>query len=802
MNKPGVTRERLRSDRKQLTPSASVSILALLLLAGAALLGLIQPARPEVGGLDVPATDFSATRALGHIAALAVEPHPPGTPAHSRVRQYIVGQLRRLGLTPEIQQTTAVRLNANGWAVAGNVQNVFARWHGSAGGRAVLLSAHYDSVPEGPGAADDGSGTATLLETARALVAGPRLQNDVIFLFTDGEEMGLLGAQAFVSEQSQAKDIAVCLNFEARGSTGPTYLFETSAGNGQLIREFSRVVKYPAASSLFYEIYRILPNDTDLTIFRRAGLAGMNFAFIGKVRDYHTPEDSVQNLDVRSLQQMGLYALALARGFGDSRVNFQKTSNVVYFSLLWFPLWLYPAGWAVPLACAAAAIWLGAVIAAIRRKRTQAAAVIAGLLATPLAIAIGGAAAAGLFALIYAIHPSFRAFFAGEIYHDWPFLAAALFLAGGLSVFVLRRLIGRWSPFGVWLGCLLWASILHLALAVLAPGASYLFAWPDLVAAFCALVLAFANTLWVQSATEEPRLSPRGMLIWLAGGVLWPIFLGVLFRVLPEALALGAGTPLAILIALVACFEIPFITQVPQRKKPAGWVLLGTVCAGIVFALAAIGFAQNQWSAKQPLQTALFYGLDADRGQAYWATRQREPANAWFDAHFASHSRRGPLPAFALGRDVFTSAPAETAALPAPQAEVVSALTDSAGSTRRTIRVRSQRGAPNVALRAEEHSPGWQLISVNGKPIDGPKLQSGVPFRGVIVRGASASGDEIVIDSPTGIKTGFQILDWTSGLPDTLGSASTSPPELTKALEFDLYNWSTVVSKAFRPDLK
>jgi hypothetical protein len=62
---------------------------------------------------------------------------------------------------------------------------------------AVLVMSHYDSVHNSPGAADDSLGAAAALEIARALKAGPQPARDVIFLFTDGEEAGLLGAEAF-----------------------------------------------------------------------------------------------------------------------------------------------------------------------------------------------------------------------------------------------------------------------------------------------------------------------------------------------------------------------------------------------------------------------------------------------------------------------------------------------------------------------------------------------------------------------------------------------------------------------------
>jgi hypothetical protein len=117
--------------------------------------------------------------------------------AHERVREVIVRQQEELGLTPEIQETAVVDpqaiLDAR-MAVATSVRNVIARLPGTGGRKAVLLVAHYDSVATAPGGSDDSSGVAALLETARALRAGAPLVNDVILLFVDGEETGLLGS--------------------------------------------------------------------------------------------------------------------------------------------------------------------------------------------------------------------------------------------------------------------------------------------------------------------------------------------------------------------------------------------------------------------------------------------------------------------------------------------------------------------------------------------------------------------------------------------------------------------------------
>ena len=222
---------------------------------------------------------FSADRALVCLNAFTTAPHPIGSAEHDRVRDYLVSQFTSLGVTPEIQRATGVTAR---YEVAGTVENIVARLKGTGGAAdAVALVAHYDSVAAGPGAGDDGAGVAALLETLRALRAGPTLRNDILFVITDGEEDGLLGASAFVAENPAAQDVRVAVNFEARGNAGESQMFETSAGNGRLVQIFAQAAPHPSGSSLTYEIYKHMPNDTDMTVFKKSGAAGLNFAFIG-----------------------------------------------------------------------------------------------------------------------------------------------------------------------------------------------------------------------------------------------------------------------------------------------------------------------------------------------------------------------------------------------------------------------------------------------------------------------------------------------------------------------------------------
>ena len=197
-----------------------VSFLIILFVALFAYIGLNQSQRPAVAGLDAPAADFSASRAMKHLAVIAQQPHPIGSSAHAKVRDYIASELTALGLSPEIQKTSVVNTSLGAPFAAGHVENVVARLKGVESGRAIMLVSHYDSTTNSFGASDNGTAVATLLETARALKSSTPLKDDLIFLFTDGEEAGLLGAKAFVDEHPWAKDVRLVLNFDARGNSG------------------------------------------------------------------------------------------------------------------------------------------------------------------------------------------------------------------------------------------------------------------------------------------------------------------------------------------------------------------------------------------------------------------------------------------------------------------------------------------------------------------------------------------------------------------------------------------------------
>jgi hypothetical protein len=256
--------------------------------------------------------------------------HPIGSPADDVVRARIVTALQSLGYETQIEET----FGCDAHAQCANVRNVIAHAPGMPSRPAVLLMAHYDSVPAGPGASDDGTGVAALLEVARA-VRGEAFHNPLLIVFSEGEEGGLLGAEAFAADANVAQ-VASVVNIDNRGTNSASLLYETSNNDRLIIERVIHALPRPVTSSLFSTIYDLMPHDTDFTVFKRAGKSGVNFAAIGDQWAYHTPHDNLARVSLRTLQHHGDNALASVRALGNGDVRHGTDQNAVWFDVLAF----------------------------------------------------------------------------------------------------------------------------------------------------------------------------------------------------------------------------------------------------------------------------------------------------------------------------------------------------------------------------------------------------------------------------------------------------------------------------------
>jgi len=726
-----------------------ILLLFMALLAGLAVAVSGPPAAaPEAA----PAAEFSSGRAMKHLRVVAGSPRPVGSAAHAAARDYLVRELGALGLATEVQSATVVGPQGAGSARAGSVQNVLARMPGTNSTRAVLLAGHYDSVPNSPGASDDGSAVTAMLEVARALKAGPAPRNDVIFLFTDGEEVGLLGAHAFVDEHPWAADVGVVFNLEARGDGGPALMFETSDGNGRLIREFAAAARHPMANSLSYEVYKRLPNDTDMTVFKKAGMAGLNFAYIDGIARYHTRADSVENIDERSLQQQGANALALARHFGGLDLNEVRGPNSVYFNPLGSFFVHYPSWLVLPLAALALLLFACVVAVGLRGRLLTARGLLFGFAAFPVAaVAAWGAVKLGVW-LVRALHRGEEFAPWGETYRGGLYLVGLVLLAAAAFAALYNLFRKKTGVNNLAVGALAWWTLLAAAVGLLVPGASYLLAWP--------LLFALAGTLAVFAGRG---LKPAARILVLAlcaapALLLFSVTIDQLF----SALSFNGSTAVAALSALLLGLLVLQFDAVAARRRwlvPAG-------AAVLALALIAGGALTAGFDAEHPRVGNLFYSLNADTGKAYWASLD-DGADEWTEQFFRE-AKTAPLEEhFPATGFEYLQADAPAAQLPAPE---VAVLGDETRGDVRTLRLRlsSPRGAQVLTAFA---AAGTEVLGarVNGKAVGaGAPAGSKRPW-GLNYYAAPGEGVELELDVRASGPAGLRVNDRSYGLPELPG---------------------------------
>ncbi|HZF14753.1 MAG TPA: M28 family peptidase [Steroidobacteraceae bacterium] len=691
-------------------------LVALMLIAAAAWLAIALQEPPSPGGGELPAKDFSARRAMLDVRAIAERPHPIGSADHARVREHIVGRLRALGLEPQLQETTAVFARDG---VAGRVTNILARLKGTASTQAVLLCAHYDSVPSGPGAGDDASGVAVLLETVRALRARPALRNDVIVLVTDGEEVGLLGAAAFTAEHPWARDVGLALNFEARGNRGPALMFETTADNARWIELMRDRVADPRSSSLTQAVYRRMPNDTDLTVFKAAGLAGLNFAFIGNLPAYHTRLDTPENLSTATLEQQGNYALAIARGAGNAKLPWAGEGDATYFNTLGSQLVVYPEAWVIALTIGTALLTLAVVILAFRRGQLSIRSFLLSLLVPPACVAVTSGLA---FVMLGAARWMHRTLVPpGPILTSNWYAAAIVAIAVTVAMTLIALLRRAASATALSVGALVWWTAFAGLTSVYLPGGNFLFLWPAVL-----LALAVLTGLRWAPGTAPGFAAQILSLLFLLLAVLLIAPVGYSFH---DAFPLHAvGT---IVLGTLTSIALVLIADPLYRTVAAfGWHAAG-VAAAAVAVLFSGGLIFTRYSAEQPQVSNLFYLLDADAGRAFWATRE-STANVWTTEILTAAPERGPMPEFfSADTGTLLRHEAPIADLAAPVVEVVS---DTAKGDRRLLQINIRAGQPAWELRLRLSGAAVISATIDDRRLDWPPAMK--------ARGSDAAGDE------------------------------------------------------------
>ncbi len=540
-----------------------------LAMVGAAWLAVfaVTPLAPR--GAEAPATAFSAMRAMADVREISRAPHPTGSADNARVRAWLIGRLTGLGGRVQVRTSTMSARGAkslrqwSGDATPRPVQTLIAVVPGRDRTLpAVMLMAHYDSVWGSPGAADDGAGVASILETLRALRAAGPQRRDVLVALTDGEELGMEGATAFFAGDPELARVGVVLNLDVRGGGGRVAMFETGRENGAMMRLFASAVRHPSATSLSVLVYHLLPNNTDFTPAEHLGLPGFNFAFIGRPEFYHSPLSTADSLDQGALQDMGDQILDLAHTLLATPTLPGKSPDLVFFDIFGVFTLAYPPalGWLVMVgACALYGVgaWRG---------RTRIGAVGRGFLSTIALIVVAG----GLLYLGNLLSGD-----SGQAnYYDrlakLPLLEVQALLIGVASAALVASVFrgGDKDPTGFVFGAAAPLLLLGLALQAVAPTADFFIAWPLLLG-------GLATAAGVVGGARMGALASVAASA-LGGGYL----LGLSFFLM-EGVGPNLPSVAALPLALVLVLTWPLIPPIKARVGLAAAALPLVVAIGL-----------------------------------------------------------------------------------------------------------------------------------------------------------------------------------------------------------------------------
>ncbi|HVT03558.1 MAG TPA: M20/M25/M40 family metallo-hydrolase [Thermoanaerobaculia bacterium] len=566
------------------TSAAAVFILLFTIWRG-------QPPSPK--GLDASPSVFSAARALAiHKTVFPTdEPHPIGSPAARGVERRIIAELQGLGIEHEVQETFVCTT----YQICATVRNIVARLPAQTSAspvvhsasttlhsftEAVLLASHYDSVAAGPGASDDGASVAALLEIAR-LIKAEHHKRDVLLLFDEGEEAGLLGAEGFIRKYPGAASVVAVVNGEARGTSGQSFMFESSPGNSHLIDLLASGVSRPVTSSVFYSIYQRLPNDTDFTIFKRYERQGLNFAFLGDVARYHTPLDRRQFLDPGTMQHHGDNLVGATRALADG--NLAKTyRNATFFDIGGFVVVRWPEAVNRYLGVA---VLLIALIQIRRRRLRQNWWCLLIQPAAILAAAVLSAAFVQLLVTGGALPTPFVAHPLGLLCGSW--------LLGLVVAEAAHRLGSREDRDTGGITAILFAS-LSLLLSWFLPGAAYLFLVP---AFFLLLPLLVSRESRAAMISEILPFAVAGLLVF---PLLWRLY-GTL------------GNP-ALIVITVAITVVALLLP-PSIIASRRVIAAGALASALLFAAS---FFLPAYSADSPRRLNVISNRDEPSRECRW----------------------------------------------------------------------------------------------------------------------------------------------------------------------------------------
>ncbi|MFV8356414.1 M28 family peptidase [Flavobacterium sp. XS1P32] len=566
-----------------------------------------------------PPAEFSTKRALMQVEAISKKPHYVGSQEHEVVADYLIKELNKLGLETAVQQGYTL----SNWGNLVQSKNILARIKGTNTAKSLLLLSHYDSAPHSfsKGASDAGSGVATILESVRAfLYAKTPHKNDIIILFSDAEELGLNGAALFVTQHQWAKEVGLVLNFEARGSSGPSYmLMETNAGNAGLVKEFAAAnATFPVSNSLMYSIYKMLPNDTDLTVFReQANIQGYNFAFIDDHYNYHTAQDDSNHLDKNTLAHQGSYLMPLLKYFSNADLSTTKANeDYIYFTIP-FTFISYPFSWILPMMAVAIVLFIFLLFLGRAKRILSFREILTGFIPFIGALLVAGSLTFFGWKGLLAVYPQYNDLLNGFTYNGHAYIAAFVLLSLAICFLFYNRFSANKVTMNHYVAPLFLWILINGAIAFRLQGAGFL-----IIPVFLALFI-FGVFIVTQRSNKILNLicSIPALIIIVPFIQMFPVGLGlkVLF-----------GS--AILTVLTFGLLLPVFGAFAKKGM---WSVLFFVLAICFFAKTHSESGYEYGKAKS---NSLLYLYNADTGKANWATYDKN-LDSWTKAYLGKNPK-------------------------------------------------------------------------------------------------------------------------------------------------------------------
>ncbi|MBC7606829.1 MAG: M28 family peptidase [Burkholderiales bacterium] len=615
-------------------------------------------------------SEFSTQRATQHIKMIAEKPHFVGSKNHEVVADYIKEELQKLGLETQMQEG----ITLSDWGNLVKSKNIMARIKGSDNGKALLLLSHYDSAPHSSslGASDDASGVATILEGVRAFLhAKTAHKNDIVILFSDAEELDLNGAALFVTQSQWAKSIGLALNFEARGTSGPSYmLMEVNHGNSKLVKSFAKAnPKYPVSNSLMYSIYKMLPNDTDLTVFRIQGkIQGFNFAFIDGRFNYHSAQDDYVHIDPATIAHQGTYLMPLLLYFSNADLQqMEAADDFVYFSTPFYFV-NYPYNWVLPMWIVALLLFFFLVFIGIGKRVLVVKEIAKSFVLFLGALIVAGGLAFWGWKWILFIYPQYNDLIKGFTYNGHWYIAAFVALSLAIAFLVYIRIKTENLVVNYTIAPLFFWICINFALVFYLPGAGF-FIIPVF---FGLLMLAYYVITQRTSLFLNSFLAIPSLMIVAPFIVMFPIGLGL------KTLAGSAILTVSLFGLLLPVFGL--------FAKKGNWAFLMLLLSAGFFAMAHY---ISSYKKEQAKPNSLLYVYNADKNKAVWTSYDTN-LDEWTSNYFGENPKHSvtlnALQLFSKYHSAFTyEAPAPLKNLAKP---AITFLMDSTGGTQRYFRIK------------------------------------------------------------------------------------------------------------------